>query len=181
MIVEETSIADLKVIIPDIFNDSRGHFFEQYHLIKYKEIIGKKIELVQDNVSLSKKNVLRGLHLQEVSQQGKLVTVIYGSIYDVVVDLRKDSKTFQSWFSVVLSQQNFKQLWVPPGFAHGFVSLENNTIVNYKCSELYNPALEKTILWNDKDLRIKWPTSQPIISEKDQKGVTLANFLLNEK
>lgn len=181
MKIENTFISDLNVITVKKFFDSRGYFFEKYHTEKYKNILGKDFNFVQDNISVSKKNVLRGLHLQEKNPQGKLVSVLRGEIYDVAVDLRRESKTFLNWFGIYLSDENSKQLWVPPGFAHGFVSLKEDTILSYKCTELYDPSSEKTILWNDEILGIDWPIKHPIISAKDLQGGTLSSFLNDER
>lgn len=177
MNIEKTPIKDLIIITPTKYNDSRGHFFEQFHAKKYEQVIGTNILFVQDNVSKSKKNVLRGLHFQHNSPQGKLVSVLKGSIYDVAVDLRKESDTFLNWHAVKLTDKDFKQFWIPEGFAHGFLSLEENTIVHYKCTNFYDPTSEETMMWNDSTLKINWPTNAPILSKKDHEGISSDKYL----
>ena len=177
MIVEQTNIPDLLLITPKVYADERGYFMESYNRLKTEVLI--KENFVQDNESGSKKNVLRGLHLQlPPFSQAKLVRVIQGSILDVAVDLRKGSSTYGQHFKHVLSGENKKQLYVPKGFAHGFLSLEDNTILNYKCSEYYNAKSEVSLLWNDTDLNIDWGITDPILTEKDrlaEKFVTFEN------
>lgn len=145
----------------------------QNHLIKKKfnEIISSDITFIQDNHSHSKKNVLRGLHFQSKHPQGKLVRVVNGSVFDVVVDIRKNSKTFGKWYGIEISGDNLRMLWVPPGLAHGFCVLSDEVDFLYKCTEKYYPQFEETLNWNDKDLNIKWPVKNPIISCKDNKGI----------
>ena len=172
MEIANTPIRDLKIITPKIFRDERGYFYENHNANNYKQIIGKDLKFVQDNISCSKKNILRGLHFQEKNSQGKLVSVVSGSVYDVAVDLREGSNTFLKTFGLELSSKNHKQLWIPPGFAHGFLSLADNTIVHYKCTDFYAPEFEKTIIWNDETLSINWLIQNPIISEKDALGLT---------
>ena len=167
----KTPIKDLLIIKPKVFSDERGIFFESYNSIVFNQAIGSNILFVQDNHSLSKKNVLRGLHFQLNKPQGKLIRVCNGNIFDVAVDLRKDSKTFLKWFGCELSQENKNQLWIPPGFAHGFVCLSNIAEVLYKTTDFWYPQDEHTIIWNDKNINIKWPISENmIISEKDKNG-----------
>lgn len=167
-----TPISDLFVIQPRIFEDARGYFYESYNSEIFKQH-NIHADFVQDNQSLSQKNVLRGLHFQNPPYaQGKLVRVIAGSVLDVVVDIRKDSPTYGKSFSLVLDEKNKTILWVPPGFAHGFLTLEDNTIFSYKCTNLYNKASEDSIRWNDPDLAIDWGTTTPLLSEKDKE----ANF-----
>jgi len=167
----KTPIKDLLIIKPKVFSDERGIFFESYNSIVFNQAIGSNILFVQDNHSLSKKNVLRGLHFQLNKPQGKLIRVCNGNIFDVAVDLRKDSKTFLKWFGCELSQENKNQLWIPPGFAHGFVCLSNIAEVLYKPTDFWYPQDEHTIIWNDKNINIKWPISENmIISEKDKNG-----------
>ena len=165
-------------IIPSIFSDKRGIFFESWNQIKFNKILSENINFVQDNQSQSKKNVLRGLHYQiEPKSQGKLVRVTNGRIYDVIVDLRKNSKTFGLWSGLEINSELNNQLWVPVGFAHGFITLSQKAEVLYKVDEIYFPDLEKTILWNDEQLSINWPISkEPLLSEKDKKGISFANF-----
>ncbi len=177
MEIKDCDIKGLFLIKPTVFEDQRGSFFESFNLKKYKEILGNDIDLVQDNLSVSKKNVLRGLHFQTPPfAQGKLVSVLRGSVLDVAVDLRKKSTTFGKYFSVKLSEVNHLQLWIPPGFAHGFIALEENTIFSYKCSNYYAPHNEQTILWKDESLAIDWKITQPIISQKDEQAINFADF-----
>jgi dTDP-4-dehydrorhamnose 3,5-epimerase len=149
---------------------------ETYNSKKYLEI-GVGLGFVQDNFSYSYKNVLRGLHLQINEPQGKLVSVYHGEVYDVVVDLREDSPSFKKWQGFYLSHTNNKQLWVPPGFAHGFLVTSDYAYFSYKCSEFYNYNDEACIVWNDPDLNIEWPVINPIVSEKDMNGKLLKDFL----
>lgn len=171
MTIENLSIDGLILIKPRIFADQRGFFFEAFHVEKYKEA-GIDVEFVQDNESFSVKNVIRGLHFQvKPHAQAKLVRVVQGKIIDVVVDLRRNSPTFGKYLMVELSAENNYQLYIPAGFAHGFVALDEYNRVHYKCSAFYHPESERTILWNDPDLAIPWPVTNPIISEKDSKGL----------
>lgn len=173
---ETTFIKGLVVIEPRIIEDERGYFFESHNAQKFKEN-GVNLDFVQDNQSLSQKNVLRGLHFQNPPfQQGKLVRVIKGAVIDVAVDIRKNSKTYGQHFSIELTEQNKKIFWIPPGFAHGFVSVEEDTIFHYKCTGLYNKASEDSLIWNDPDLDIDWGVTNPIVSEKDQKSNFFKNF-----
>ena len=170
-------IKDLLLIQPRIFEDDRGFFYESFNETKYKEILGAEIQFVQDNISVSKKNVLRGLHFQKPPfAQGKLVTVLRGSVMDVAVDLRKESKTYGQYQLVELSENNKLQFWIPAGFAHGFCSLEDDTIFSYKCSNYYSPQHEETIMWNDPDLAIDWKIINPIVSDKDKIGKYFNTF-----
>ena len=167
-----TPISDLFVIQPRVFEDARGYFYESYNSEIFKQY-NINADFVQDNQSLSQKNVLRGLHFQNPPYaQGKLVRVIAGSVLDVVVDIRKNSPTYGKSFSLVLDEKNKTMLWIPPGFAHGFLTLEDNTIFSYKCTNLYNKASEDSIRWNDPDLAIDWGTTTPLLSGKDKE----ANF-----
>ena len=176
MIIEKTFIKDLIVITPKIFTDTRGYFIESYNKKELKQYI--TVDFIQDNESLSQKGVLRGLHFQKPPYaQNKLVRVIAGSVLDVVVDLRKNSTTFGQHFKQLLSAENKKQLYVPTGFAHGFLVLEANTIFSYKCSSYYNKESEGAILWNDRTLNINWNVNQPIISEKDKIAENFTNFV----
>ena len=177
MTIEATdlSLSGLKLIQPRIFPDARGHFLEIYHLPKW-QALGVPDSFVQDNLSLSRKNVLRGLHFQYPEWQGKLITVVQGEIYDVVVDLRRDSATFGKWHGILLSGENHRQLWVPAGFAHGFCVTGGEASVIYKCSTVYNPEHEYTLLWNDPALAIEWPVREPIVSEKDSRGLRLSEL-----
>ena len=170
-------IKDLLLIQPRIFEDDRGFFYESFNETKYNEILGSEIQFVQDNISISKKNVLRGLHFQKPPfAQGKLVTVLRGSVIDVAVDLREKSKTYGQYQLVELSENNKLQFWIPAGFAHGFCSLEDDTIFSYKCSNYYSPQHEETIMWNDPDLAIDWKIINPIVSDKDKIGKYFNTF-----
>jgi dTDP-4-dehydrorhamnose 3,5-epimerase len=166
-----TEIPDVLVIEPRVFGDDRGFFFESFNEKTFNEKIGTNVRFVQDNHSRSAKNVLRGLHYQIEQAQGKLVRVVAGAVFDVAVDIRRSSPTFGLWVSCELSAANKRQLWVPAGFAHGFVALEEGTEVLYKTTDYYAPAHERTILWNDPDLAIAWElTEDPVLSAKDQAG-----------
>lgn len=161
---------------PKIFSDERGYFFESF---RDETLIssGVKIDFVQDNESCSSKNVLRGLHFQRPPrEQAKLVRAVNGSILDVVVDIRKNSPAFGKHFSVILSARNHKMLYIPAGFAHGFLSLEDNSVVTYKCSGYYNKESEVTLLWNDDGLNIEWGITEPLVSVKDRQGISFRNF-----
>lgn len=176
MEIIQTGIKDLIILKPRVFEDERGYFFESYNKSVFSQN-GLDMEFVQDNQSLSQKGVLRGLHFQnEPHAQGKLVRVINGSVLDVAVDIRKASPTYGKSFSIELNEKNKTMFYIPPGFAHGFLTLENNTIFSYKCTKVYNKASEGCLLWNDPDLNINWGISDPIISEKDLLGEKFLNF-----
>lgn len=167
MIIENTNIPGLLLIKPQIYGDSRGYFLESYNSKRYKEI-GLKVEFLQDNISKSKKNTIRGLHYQIGDKaQGKLCMVISGKVLDVAVDIRVGSPTFGKHYSVELSEENHFQLWIPPGFAHGFSVLSDEATFSYKCTELYSRNHERAIIFNDQDLNINWLVDEPIVSEKD--------------
>ncbi|MCF6269304.1 MAG: dTDP-4-dehydrorhamnose 3,5-epimerase [Melioribacteraceae bacterium] len=167
MKIEKVNINGLCVIEPSVFNDSRGFFYESYNLEKYK-IITNDYVFVQDNISKSKYGTIRGLHYQIGEYaQGKLVSVIIGKVFDVAVDIRFGSPTFGKYFGIELSEENKKQLWIPPGFAHGFSVLSDEVIFTYKCTANYNKESERSIIYNDSDLRIDWKVKTPIVSEKD--------------
>jgi len=167
-----TGIEGLFIIQPKIFQDSRGYFFESYNKSVFEKL-GIKANFVQDNESLSQQGVVRGLHFQNPPfAQGKLVRVIKGAVLDVVVDIRKKSVTYGKYFSIELSEQNKTMFWIPEGFAHGFRTLENNTIFFYKCTNVYHKEAEDCILWNDNFLTIDWGIENPIISDKDKNGKT---------
>lgn len=177
MNVRTFEIEGLKLIEPKIFNDERGLFYESFNANKYKEILGD-VDFFQDNISTSKKNVLRGLHFQSPPYaQGKLVTVLKGSVIDVAVDIRQGSSTYGKHIVAELNEINKHQLWIPPGFAHGFLSLEEGTIFSYKCSNYYSPQHENTLLWNDPNLNINWRIKDVIISTKDKEGQEFINFV----
>jgi dTDP-4-dehydrorhamnose 3,5-epimerase len=177
MTVLPTAIKDVIIIEPVVFQDERGVFFESFQQEKFNELIGQQLTFVQENESISKKGVVRGLHFQTPPHaQGKLVRVVKGSVLDVAVDIRKDSFTYGKYISVVLSSENRKQLWIPAGFAHGFVALEDDTVFQYKCTNYYNKASEDALLWNDKTLAIDWKVDQPILSPKDEIASTFDQF-----
>tara|TARA_B100000963_G_C22629781_1_gene674290 strand:+ start:297 stop:863 length:567 start_codon:yes stop_codon:yes gene_type:complete len=173
----KTEIEGLVIVEPTIFEDDRGYFYESYNQNEFESSgIFPKV-FVQDNQSKSSKGVLRGLHFQKPPfAQGKLVRVLSGAVLDVAIDLRKNSKTYGHHFSIELTGDNHKMFWVPPGFAHGFLTLEDDTIFCYKCTNPYHKQSEVCILWNDPDLNIDWKIDNPIISEKDQEGIELKNF-----
>ncbi|MFQ3615969.1 MAG: dTDP-4-dehydrorhamnose 3,5-epimerase [Cyanobacteriota bacterium] len=171
MNVFPTEIPDVLILEPKVFGDSRGFFFESYNEQVFQDKTGLEVRFVQDNYSRSAKNVLRGMHYQIQQTQGKLVRVTAGAIFDVALDLRKSSRTFGMWVSCELSAENKRQLWVPPGFAHGFVVISEFAEVLYKTTDYYAPQHERSILWNDPDLAIAWPLDgEPILSAKDQAG-----------
>ena len=171
----ESSLTGVWVIEPTFIDDSRGYFYESYNEKDFEIGVRVKPNFVQDNHSKSSKNVLRGLHYQIYKPQGKLVRVIQGEIFDVAVDIRVDSPNFGSWFGIKLSEDNRKQLWIPPDFAHGFLVTSSEAQVIYKTTEFYDPDSEKTIIWNDDTINIDWPTnkSDPILSLKDLAGLSL--------
>lgn len=166
MKINKTRLKDAVVIEPLVFKDDRGYFFEVYQRNNYQQL-GITHEFVQDNRSKSTKNVLRGLHFQKTKPQGKLVSVTQGTVFDVAVDLRHDSPTFGQHHSVILSEDNFLQFYIPPGFAHGFCVLSDTASFQYKCTDYYDPTDEGGLIWNDPELRIEWPVTDPIISAKD--------------
>ncbi|EAR56463.1 dTDP-6-deoxy-D-xylo-4-hexulose-3,5-epimerase [Photobacterium sp. SKA34] len=172
MKVIETEIPDVKIIEPSVFGDERGFFMETWNQKKFEELVaGRPTRFVQDNHSKSKKGILRGLHYQTENTQGKLVRVVSGEVFDVAVDIRKDSATFGRWVGVYLSAENKRQLWVPEGFAHGFYVTSDEAEFVYKCTDYYNPSAEHSILWNDNYLKIEWPIEgEVIVSEKDKAG-----------
>lgn len=176
MEIKEEKIKGLFSIHPKVFGDERGYFFETFNQVKYKNII-EVYDFVQDNISQSAKGVLRGLHFQKPPfEQGKLVQVIKGAAVDIAVDIRKNSPTYGEYVSIILSEKDKNQFWIPPGFAHGFCAIEDNTIFSYKCTNYYSPENESSILWNDETLNIDWKVENPIISEKDKKGTKFLNF-----
>ena len=169
MKIEKTFIEDLLIVNINQYVDERGYFQEQYSYRHYKENIFKN-EFVQDNLTFSKKNVLRGLHFQKHRPQSKLISVVLGEIFDVAVDIRPESKTFLKYFSINLSDKNKKQLFIPKGFAHGFFVLSDFAYVNYKCSDYYDSSDNSGIIWNDNSISVEWPLNglNPILSEKDK-------------
>lgn len=168
------AIPDVIVIEPKVFGDDRGFFFESFNHAKFEAAVGRRVNFVQDNHSRSMQGVLRGLHYQIQQPQGKLVRVVAGSVFDVAVDLRRSSPTFGKWVGEVLSAENKKQLWIPEGFAHGFVVLSESAEFLYKTTDYWAPEFERSVLWNDTDLNISWPiTTPPLLSGKDTNGATL--------
>lgn len=178
MNIIKPEIEGLLIITPRVFEDERGAFMESFNKQKFNEAVGREVNFVQDNQSVSKKGVLRGLHFQSPPfAQGKLVRVIKGAVIDVAVDIRKNSPTYGDYVAVELTAKNNEQFWIPEGFAHGFVALEDETTFLYKCTNYYAPQSEGTLLWNDPTLNIDWGISNPIISEKDAIGQEFSNFV----
>lgn len=178
MKISHTKLKDCLIIEPRVFGDERGFFLETFQAIRYDQEAGIDMPFVQDNHSRSAKGVLRGLHFQKTKPQGKLVRVVRGEVYDVAVDIRKGSTTFGKWVGVTLSENNKKQFWVPPGFAHGFVVLSDAADFEYKCTDYYDPSDEGCILWSDPDLDISWPIANPTLSTKDKSAKRLADLSL---
>ncbi|EMB5919144.1 TPA: dTDP-4-dehydrorhamnose 3,5-epimerase [Klebsiella pneumoniae] len=178
MKVIDTKIADVKIIEPKVFGDSRGFFLETFEKKRYQEMLNIEYDFVQDNHSRSTKGVLRGLHYQTQNAQGKLVRVVRGEVFDVAVDIRPDSPTYGEWQGVILSEENKTQFWIPPGLAHGFLVLSDIADFEYKCTDYYNPGFEGCLIWNDPDVGIKWPELTPLLSEKDQCGKRLKELSL---
>lgn len=179
MNVIDTEIPDVKIIEPTVFGDERGFFMETWNQKRFEELVtGKPTKFVQDNHSKSKKGTLRGLHYQTENTQGKLVRVVSGEVFDVAVDIRKDSPTFGKWVGVYLSAENKRQLWVPEGFAHGFYVTSDEAEFVYKCTDYYNPECEVSIIWNDKELSIDWPLvdDQLCLSQKDKNANSFKEF-----
>ena len=175
MQVVKTAIPDVLILEPKVFGDDRGFLFESFNQQTFQNLTGVNAHFVQDNHSKSATNVLRGLHYQIEQAQGKLVRVTAGEVYDVAVDIRRQSSTFGKWVGVVLSAENKRQMWIPQGFAHGFVVLQNNAEVLYKTTDYYAPQHECCIRWDDPAIGIEWPISQaPILSGKDQLGLLLS-------
>ncbi len=174
--VISTDITDLKIIEPRVFGDDRGFFLESWNAQTFAGI-GLDLNFVQDNHSRSAKGVLRGMHFQQPNPQGKLVRVVAGAVFDVAVDLRRSSATFGKWAGATLSAENKRMLWIPPGFAHGFLSLEDGTEFLYKCTTFYTPDTERCLLWNDPAVGIEWPLNgaAPTLSTKDKAGARLAD------
>ena len=177
---QDLALKGLFLIIPDIFQDDRGFFFESYNQSKYNKI-GIKDDFVQDNHSKSFKNTLHGLHYQSNPGQAKIIRVIKGAIFDVAVDIRPDSETCGQWIGVELSEENKKQFFVPIGFAHGFCVLSEEAEVLYKCSSLYNSETEHTISWDDPDIEVNWPVSNPLLSDRDKNGQSFREYLKDKK
>lgn len=177
MEITETFLKGLYVIKPKVFEDARGYFYESYNNSVFEKA-GLNLNFVQDNQSLSQKGVLRGLHFQNPPfAQGKLVRVITGSVFDVAVDIRKSSPTYGKYFGLELSESNKYMMYIPEGFAHGFVTLKDNTIFSYKCTNYYNKASEDCLLWNDSDIGINWNIDNPLLSDKDKEGKKIKGFV----
>jgi len=172
MNVIQTELPGVLIIEPRVFGDVRGFFMETWHQLRYAEA-GIAEHFVQDNLSLSRRGILRGLHYQHPQGQGKLVNVLQGEVLDVVVDIRLGAPTFGRWVGVVLSSENRRQLYVPPGYAHGFCVTSDTALLSYKCTEFYNPATEGCIRWDDPEIGISWPLKTPLLSEKDRAGLML--------
>lgn len=176
MQIQTTAIPDVLIVEPTVYGDERGFFFESFNQRRFAQLTGVACDFVQDNHSRSGKGVLRGLHYQIRQPQGKLVRVIDGEVFDVVVDLRQSSPTFGNWLGVVLSAQNKRQLWVPQGFAHGFMVTSDSAESLYKTTDYWAPQFERSVLWNDPALGIDWPLDgAPLLSAKDKAGVLLAD------
>jgi dTDP-4-dehydrorhamnose 3,5-epimerase len=178
MNIIKTKLNDCLIIEPKVFGDERGFFLESFHQQRYEQQTGIRQSFVQDNHSRSAYGVLRGLHFQRTRPQGKLVRVVRGEVFDVAVDIRPQSPTFGQWEAVILSEENKRQFWVPPGFAHGFQVLSDFADFEYKCTDYYAPEDEASLAWNDPQLGIDWPIQQPLLSAKDAKAVTLAELNL---
>lgn len=176
MKVSHTKLKDCAIIEPSVFGDDRGFFLETFQVFRYEQEAGINLPFVQDNHSRSVRGVLRGLHFQKTKPQGKLVRVVRGEVYDVAVDIRKESATFGQWESVILTEDNKKQFWVPPGFAHGFVVLSDTADFEYKCTDYYDSSDEGCILWSDPDLNIPWPIKNPVLSTKDENAKRLVDI-----
>ena len=176
MKISHSKLKGCVIIEPRVFGDDRGFFLETFQAARYKQEAGIDLPFVQDNHSRSARGVLRGLHFQKTKPQGKLVRVVRGEVYDVAVDIRKGSATFGEWEGVILSEDNKKQFWVPPGFAHGFVVLSDTADFEYKCTDYYDPSDEGSVLWNDPDLDIPWPIATPILSNKDASADRLVDL-----
>ncbi|EKO3778122.1 dTDP-4-dehydrorhamnose 3,5-epimerase [Vibrio metschnikovii] len=181
MKIINTSIPDIKIIEPQIFGDERGFFMETWNQQKFEQQVTQQpTYFVQDNHSKSKQGILRGLHYQVENTQGKLVRVVSGEVFDVAVDIRKNSPTFGQWVGTYLTAENKRQLWIPAGFAHGFYVTSPEAEFVYKCTDYYNPSAERAIIWNDPKLAISWPLlgGEPLLSEKDKMAQRLADALL---
>ncbi len=175
MRVTPTAIADVLLLEPRVFGDERGFFLESYNEKVFAQATGLQVQFVQDNHSRSQRHVLRGMHFQTENPQGKLVRVVAGAVFDVVVDIRPDSPTYGSWVGEELSLNNQRQLWIPPGLAHGFLVLSESADFLYKTTEYYHPASERCLAWNDPIVAIDWPLDDkpPLVSDKDAKGLSL--------
>ena len=176
MKVTESGIKGAYTIEPDVYIDDRGFFMETFHIERYRKLLGMNLDFVQDNISRSSRNVLRGMHFQRNYPQGKIVKASRGEILDVIVDLRKDSPTYGTWESFKLSEQNKLQVWIPPGLAHGFLVMSDSADFEYKCTEYYHPEDQNCLMWNDPEVAIDWPINDPILSEQDKRGLSLKDL-----
>lgn len=174
----ETALKGVYLLEPTVFGDARGYFYESFNGKKFESLTGAQVHFVQDNQSLSSQGVLRGLHYQIAPKaQGKLVRVIHGAVYDVAIDIRPESATFGQWVGYELSGENHRQLWIPPGFAHGFLTLTDTALFQYKVTDFWSKDHERCLQWNDPDLNINWPGNvTPLVSEKDAQGQSLAEL-----
>ena len=179
MKVVETDLPGCLVLEPKVYGDERGLFYETWNKDVFLEL-GLNFEVRQTNVSISVRGVLRGLHYQWPKPQGKLVHVLEGEVYDVAVDIRRDSPTFKHWTAVILSAENKRQFWIPPGFAHGFLALSERVVFNYLCTETYDPQCDAGLRWDDAELAIDWPASNPVLSNKDAKSPFLCDIPLDK-
>ena len=175
MRIADSPLPGVRIVEPLVHRDERGFFLEVFHAAKFAEQ-GLDVAFVQDNHSSSRRGALRGLHLQTIEPQGKLVRCVEGEIFDVAVDVRRGSPTFARWFGVSLSASNFRQLWIPPGFAHGFAVLSEVAQVEYKCTSLYRPDADLSIAWNDPEIGVAWPVAEPLLSAKDARAARLAEL-----
>ncbi|HEC12686.1 MAG TPA: dTDP-4-dehydrorhamnose 3,5-epimerase [Acidiferrobacteraceae bacterium] len=175
MQVQDTVLDGVKLIVPKVYGDDRGYFLESFNKKIFLDA-GLPGEFIQDNHSFSTQDVLRGLHYQYPQWQGKLVRALHGQIFDVAVDVRRESDQFGQWYGAILSQDNKHQLYVPPGYAHGFCVMSDTVDVLYKCTALYSPSDEQSLIWNDPDVGIEWPVAQPILSDKDKVGLRLRDI-----
>ena len=166
MDIKETNLPGVLILEPKVFTDDRGYFLETWNSTRYEQA-GIPGPFVQDNISFSKQGILRGLHFQYPQSQGKLIQVLSGEVLDVIVDIRVGSPTYSQWVAEVLSESNHRQMYVPPGFAHGYCVTSETALFSYKCTDFYNPATEHGIIWNDPDIGIEWPIEQPVLSPKD--------------
>ncbi|AFE57951.1 dTDP-4-dehydrorhamnose 3,5-epimerase [Rahnella aceris] len=179
MNVIDTDVLGVKLVEPKVFGDDRGFFLETFQQDRYKKMLNIDLDFVQDNHSRSSQNVLRGLHFQTCKPQGKLVRVVRGEVFDVVVDIRPESETFGKWVGVHLSETNKNQLWVPPGLAHGFVVISDFADFEYKCTDYYDPSNEGCLIWNDPEVGVKWPVVDPLLSAKDALGKSFSELFTN--
>lgn len=175
MNIVRCELTGLLIIEPKVFGDARGFFLETWNQRRYREA-GIERDFVQDNISVSRRGILRGLHFQNPAVQGKLVSVLQGEVFDVAVDIRHSSSTFRHWHGLSLSADNKRQFFIPPGFAHGFQVLSETAMFHYKCTDFYSPEDEHAILWNDPAIGIQWPISDPVLSEKDAKALRLKDI-----